>query len=90
MEKERRFIPLNGNVLLRKADINKQIKKGNFIVAETTAEKTIPEGVVVSADFDKVKEKDLVVFRPQGTYEFVLNGEVYLITNSNNILGIIE
>ena len=84
---KREFVPLNGTVLLRKSEVGKQIKSGDFILKEVTSDKTIPEGIVVKADFDEIKEDDVVVFKPLGTYEFILNGESLLITNRDNILG---
>lgn len=87
MEKE--FIPLNNNVLIKKYEAGKKKEQDGFILKETTNEKTIPEGIVkaIDSEIDFLECGDEVVFNPNSSYEFILNNEEFVITNSENIFG---
>lgn len=87
--KERVFVPLNNNVVIKQVESGKTIENNGLITAVVTETETIPEGIVIAKDVNiKVIDKgDTVVFIPVGTYKININGEIRLITNFENLVG---
>lgn len=90
--RKRKFIPLNDYLLVKKADVNEEVKQNEFIVDVVTTETTIPEGIVLeeNATIEFVKNGDRVVFNPHNSVGFLYNGQDCVITRYENIFGKIE
>ena len=92
METKRKFIPLNKYVLVRSKSIEQITQESDSgfiseIVDDTTS---IPEAVVVESNRDytpELLEGDTVVYDPNQSIFFILNGEQLQITNFENIFG---
>lgn len=87
--KDRRFIPLNNNVLLEEKKVGDIVEEGSLIISVTNDKITIPEALVIEKDnsIKDIDKNDEVVYIPTNTYKFQYNGKSHLITNFNNIVG---
>lgn len=88
--KEKRFVPLNKNVLLEEAKVGTKIEDENgFVISEVTDGRTIPEGIVIAVDseVERLEKGETAVFNSNHAYKFLFNGKEYLLTNFENIFG---
>lgn len=89
----KKFIPVNGYVLMRKKEGEEKIIKDGIHLRNVDSSNLIPQGIIAEIDTEKVsivKPNDEVVFIPANMAEFVMNGEEFLIISSDNILGKVE
>jgi len=86
------FQPLGNRVLIKRVEEQSRTATG-IIIPDTAKEKPL-EGKVIAVGADAVdegiNEGDIVVFQKYGGTEITLDGEEYLILNSDEILGVMK
>jgi chaperonin GroES len=86
------FQPLGNRVLIKRVEEQNTTATG-IIIPDTAKEKPL-EGKVIAVGPDAVdegiNEGDIVVFQKYGGTDITLDGEEYLILNSDEILGVMK
>ena len=86
------FQPLGNRVLIKRVEEENTTASG-IIIPDTAKEKPL-EGEVIAVGADAVdegiNEGDIVVFQKYAGTDITLNGEEYLILNSDEILGVMK
>ena len=90
MKNKQKFIPLNQSILLKESDGNSIIEEDGLIVESIENRNTIPIGLVEASLEEGVSSGDKVVYNPNNSVIFFLNGNKYFITHFSNLLGKIE
>jgi len=86
------FQPLGNRVLIKRVEEENTTASG-IIIPDTAKEKPL-EGKVIAVGVDAVdegiNEGDIVVFQKYAGTDITLDGEEYLILNSDEILGVMK
>ncbi len=86
------FQPLGNRVLIEREEEQNRTATG-IIIPDTAKEKPLKGKVIAVGDDavdEGIEEGDIVVFQKYSGTEITLDGEEYLILNSDEILGVMK
>jgi chaperonin GroES len=83
------FKPLGNRVLVKQKEEQNTTSSGIIIPDTSTEKPKIGEIVAISNSVDQIKISDIIVFGKFAGSDYKEDGEMYLIIDSEDVLGII-